>query len=75
MFKYAVIGRGQIADTFIRGASLSGKLELEAVYSRSEVTGREYATKHGVEKVYTDFNDLITVSYLVVMMHLCAVNM
>ncbi len=59
MFKYAVIGRGKIADTFIRGASLSGKLELEAVYSRREVTGREYAAKHGIKKIYTDLNDLV----------------
>ena len=59
MIKYAVIGRGKIADTFIQGASLSGKLELEAVYSRQEETGKEYAKKHGILKVYTDLNELV----------------
>lgn len=59
MIKYAVIGRGRIADTFIQGASLSGRLELEAIYSRNEETGREYAKKHGACKVYTDFSDLV----------------
>lgn len=59
MIKYAVIGRGKIADCYIKGASLSGRFELEAVYSRQEETGREYAKKHGVCKVYTDLNDLV----------------
>lgn len=59
MIKYAVIGRGKIADCYIKGASLSGRFELAAVYSRQEETGREYAKKHGVCKVYTDLNDLI----------------
>ena len=59
MIKYAVIGRGRIADTFIQGANICGRFELNAVYSRNEETGREYAKKHGVCKVYTDFSDLI----------------
>ena len=59
MIKYAVIGRGKIADTFIKGASLSGKFKLEAIYSRQEDTGRNFAQKHGVDKVYTDLADLI----------------
>lgn len=59
MIKYAVIGRGKIVDTFIEGARLSGKLELEAIYSRQADTGREYANKQGVSKVYTDISDLV----------------
>ena len=58
MIKYAVIGRGKITDCYIKGADLSGKFELIAVYSRQEDTGREYAARHGVEKVYTDLNAL-----------------
>ena len=59
MIKYAVIGRGRIVDTFIQGARLSGKLELAAVYSREEETGREYAVQYEIAKVYTDLNDLV----------------
>ena len=59
MIKYAVIGRGKIVDTFIQGTRLSGKLELGAVYSRKEETGREYAVQYGIAKVYTDLNDLV----------------
>ena len=59
MIKYAVIGRGKIADTFIKGASLSGKFKLEAIYSRQEQTGQKFARNYGVDKVYTDLKDLV----------------
>lgn len=58
MIKYAVIGRGSIADCYIKGAEISGRFELTAVYSRQEETGREYAKKHGAKKVYTNLDDL-----------------
>lgn len=58
MIKYAVIGRGKIVDSFIEGATMSGRFELSAVYSRTEKTGREFAEKHGCQKVYTDLNAL-----------------
>ena len=58
MIKYATIGRGQIAETFIEGARLTGRFSLEAVYSRNEETGREFAEKQGAKKVYTTLQDL-----------------
>lgn len=58
MIKYATIGRGTIADTFIEGAKLTGRFDLCAVYSRNEETGREFAAKHGAEKVYTSIEAL-----------------
>lgn len=59
MIKYAVIGRGKIVDSYIEGASMTGRFELSAVYSRTEKTGREFAKKHGCQKVYTDLNSLV----------------
>ena len=59
MIKYAVIGRGKIADQYIEGAKLSGRFELIAVYSRELETGTQYAKKHGVTKVYTQLNEMI----------------
>ena len=47
MIKYATIGRGTIAETFIEGARLTGRFSLEAVYSRNAETGREFAEKYG----------------------------
>ena len=58
MIKYAIIGRGSIAETFIEGARLTGRFSLEAVYSRNEETGREFAEKYGAKKVYTTLQDL-----------------
>ena len=58
MIKYAIIGRGTIAETFIEGARLTGRFSLEAVYSRNEETGREFAEKYGAKKVYTTLQDL-----------------
>lgn len=58
MIKYATIGRGKIVETFIEGAKLTGRFSLEAVFSRKEETGREFADRYGVEKVYTRLEDL-----------------
>ena len=58
MIKYATIGRGTIAETFIEGAKLTGRFSLEAVFSRNAETGKEFAEKHGAKKVYTTLEDL-----------------
>lgn len=58
MIKYATIGRGVIAETFIEGAKLTGRFSLDAVYSRNEDTGREFADRFGAKKVYTTIEDL-----------------
>ena len=58
MIKYATIGRGVIAETFIEGAKLTGRFSLDAVYSRNEDTGREFAHRFGAKKVYTTIEDL-----------------
>ena len=58
LIKYAVIGRGKIVDSYIKGAVMTGRFELVAVYSRAEDTGREYARKHGCKKVYTDLQEI-----------------
>lgn len=58
MIKYATIGRGTIVRQFIRGAELSGKLELAAVYSRSIENAREFASEFNCQKVYDNLEDL-----------------
>lgn len=58
MIRLATVGRGPIVDCFIAGAKLTGRFSLDAVYSRNEESGREFAKKHGADKVYTDLSDL-----------------
>ena len=42
MIRYAVVGTGWIARSFIAGASMVPGLSLAAVYSRREDTGRAF---------------------------------
>lgn len=58
MIKFATVGRGPIVECFIKGAELTGKFCLGAVYSRNRETGEEFAKKHNCGKVYTDLKDL-----------------
>lgn len=58
MLRFGTVGSGWITDEYIHGAKDSGLWELTAVYSRTEERGKEYAAKHGVGKVFTDFNEM-----------------
>ncbi len=56
--RFAVIGRNFVVDWFISAAKQFENLSFDAVYSRKLETGKEFADKYGVKKVYTDINDL-----------------
>ncbi len=58
MKKFAVIGRNFVVDWFISATKQFSSLSFEAVYSRNYETGKEYADKYGVKKVYTDICSL-----------------
>lgn len=58
MIKFAVIGTSWITQSFIDGARLDNKMQLSAVYSRSEEKGREFALKNGVDRVFTSLDEL-----------------
>ena len=58
MLKYAVIGTSWITQSFIDGAKLDNKMQLSAVYSRSEEKGREFALRNGVDRVFTSLEEL-----------------
>ncbi|KAF2140534.1 uncharacterized protein K452DRAFT_288613 [Aplosporella prunicola CBS 121167] len=58
MINFAVIGTGWITASFIESAQATNEWKLAAVYSRKEETAREFATKHGVDKIYTSLEDL-----------------
>ena len=52
--RYGTIGTSWITEAYIRGAQMTGKWELAAVYSRSEEKGRALAERFGSPPVYTD---------------------
>ncbi|HHV51410.1 MAG TPA: Gfo/Idh/MocA family oxidoreductase [Clostridiales bacterium] len=56
--RFATIGTSWITDAFIEGAKIAGGLELAAVYSRSEETGKNFSAKYGNVPVFTDLERL-----------------
>lgn len=56
--RYAVIGTGWIADSYVQGAARSGNWELAAVCSRSRETGLAFGGKYGVSAVCTSPEEL-----------------
>ncbi len=55
--RYGIIGTGWIAEAFIEGARLICNADIAAVYSRTEESGKAFAEKNGIEKVYTDLDE------------------
>ena len=58
MVKYAVIGTSWITQSFVDGAKISGRMQLEAVCSRSEEKGSAFAEKNGANRVFTSVGEL-----------------
>jgi len=56
--RVATIGSSRIAESFLMGARHDARFCHAAVYSRTLERGREYASKHGVERVYTSLEEL-----------------
>ena len=57
--RIAVVGTNFISDRFAEAASLSGKAEVSAVYSRKLDTGAAFAAKHGIKKVYDSYEKML----------------
>ena len=55
--KWAVLGTGVIANEMAQALQKSGK-KLYAVGNRTQSKAVSFAEKYGVEKVYSDFNDM-----------------
>lgn len=54
MIRFGIIGTNWITENFIDAARRIDDFALTAVYSRSELTGSQFAEKHGISNVYTD---------------------
>ena len=57
--KWAVLGTGVIANEMAQALQKSGK-KLYAVGSRTHSKAVSFAEKYGVEKVYSDYNEMFT---------------
>jgi scyllo-inositol 2-dehydrogenase (NADP+) len=58
MIRFGVIGTNKITDQFLAAAALAEDFKLNAVYSRTEEKGREFADKYGVSNVFTDLEEM-----------------
>ena len=58
MIKIATIGTSTICEHFLNGMNLTRKFKLSAVYSRNISSGKEFAKKHGCNKVFTNQEDM-----------------
>ena len=55
----ATIGSGVIVDRMIEAMRLDGRYNLYCVYSRTEKRAKEFAEKHGIQKYYTDMEEML----------------
>jgi len=58
MINFATIGSGWITDSFINSAKATGDWNLVAIYSRSEDTAKQFATKHGISHYHNSIESL-----------------
>lgn len=58
MIKLAVIGRNFVVDSMLSAARQTGKYKLAAVYSRNEETGKAFADKWNINKLFTELDRL-----------------
>lgn len=57
MIRIGVIGTNSISDTFMDAAGDVEGLKIQAVYSRTEEKGQEFAEKHQIPLVYTSLDE------------------
>ena len=57
--KLGIVGTNFISDRIAEAAARTG-ITVGAVYSRTEDSGRTFASRHGIEKVYTDLDAMLS---------------
>jgi len=53
-----MVGTNFISDWMLAGARCDERFEAIAVYSRNEDTGRAFALRHGIPKIYTSLEEM-----------------
>ena len=57
--RFAVVGTNFISDNFVDAVTASEVAEITAVFSRKLDTGRHFAEKNGLTKVYIDYEEML----------------
>ncbi len=57
--RFAVIGTNFISGLFADAVSRISNIDKVAVYSRKEESGKAFASKHEIGKVYTDYDEML----------------
>lgn len=60
MLRLGMIGTNTISDNLVNNAKNVDGMEVRAVYSRKEETGKVFANRHGIPFVYTDFEAFLS---------------
>lgn len=58
--KIAIVGTNFISDRLALAAAQTEGVEIAAVYSRAEETGKNFAEKYNISKIYTDYDALLS---------------
>jgi len=53
---FGIVGTGRISDWVLKGAVLEPRFEAAAVCSRSEDNAVAFASRHGIDKIFTDID-------------------
>ncbi len=62
--KLAIVGTNFISDSLVAASRIIPSVEIEAIYSRKLDTGRAFAEKHDIKKVYTDYTEMLCDDHL-----------
>jgi len=58
--RIGIVGTNFISDWFYEAARDASGVQVEAVYSRKLDTGEAFAKKHGINSVYTNYDDMLS---------------
>ncbi|MGL4853320.1 MAG: Gfo/Idh/MocA family protein [Phocaeicola sp.] len=56
--RFGFVGTNFISDWVLAGALLDSRFELAAVYSRTQESGQAFAAKYGVDRVFTNLQEM-----------------
>ena len=54
--RFGIVGTGRISDWVLKGAVLDPRFEAAAICSRTREKAEEFASAHGIGKIYTDID-------------------
>lgn len=58
MIRFGIIGTNKITENFLKGALLVDDFKLTAIYSRNEVTAKDFANKYNAENIFTNIEEM-----------------